>query len=192
MKKEIHTDSGKKVLPVILMAVEYAVSQGKTSIRYIAGIGKQWCEKEIDTLEKALEYIDEMNSCDKLWEKFCELTGNKNPKPTATQRKFLAAWSGEMGFSMDVIFLAYEEMADHTEKFSMQYMNKVLLNWHKEGLKTCDDIEKAKQARLATKSEAKGTVKPLPKAAGASYDLDEHEHRAKFSPPVYSKKKAEN
>lgn len=37
---------------VILMIIEYAVSIGKSSFHYIASIGKDWGEREIDTIEK--------------------------------------------------------------------------------------------------------------------------------------------
>ncbi|MBR2075705.1 MAG: DnaD domain protein, partial [Fibrobacter sp.] len=35
-----------------------------------------------------------------------------------------------------MIYLAYEEMANHTDKISFPYMNKVLANWHEAGIKT--------------------------------------------------------
>lgn len=174
-------------MSVILMAVEYAVSQGKTSMKYISSIGKLWCDKEIDTLEKALEFIDEMNSCDGIWERFRQLTGLKNPKPTTSQRGYLITWTKQFGYGIDMIYLAYEEMVDRTQKFSMQYIDRILANWHSQGVKTPDDVEKAK---LNYKnSAASSKVRTFPKnGADASYDLDEYERKAKQTPPVYKKK----
>ena len=50
----IHDQYGLPV-EVILMILEYAASQGKTSMAYIAKMGRDWGEREIDTLEKAEE-----------------------------------------------------------------------------------------------------------------------------------------
>ena len=177
-------------MSVILMAVEYAVSQGKTSIKYISSIGKLWCDKEIDTLEKALEFIDDMNSCDGIWERFKQLTGLKNPKPTSSQRSYLVTWTKEFGFGIDMIYLAYEEMVDHTQKFSMQYINKVLANWRAQNIKTPDDVDKAK-SQFKASAAPNTNVRSFPQnGTDASYDIDEYERMAKQSPPVYNRKKS--
>lgn len=175
--------------PVIVMAVEYALSQGKNSLKYIAGIGKQWCEKEIDTLEKAMQFIEDMNDCDGIWERFRQLTGLANPKPTAKQRGYLLTWTRDYGFGIDMIYLAYEEMADHTQKFSMQYIDKVLLSWKNSGIKTVDDAEKAKAAfESGKKTSAKEKTTP---AKEQSFDIDEYERKSRSTVPVYKKKKAD-
>ncbi|MCQ2463685.1 MAG: DnaD domain protein [Clostridia bacterium] len=175
-------------VPVIIMAVEYALSQGKNSLKYIAGIGKQWCEKEIDTLEKAMQFIEDMNECDGIWERFRQLTGLSNPKPTAKQRGYLLTWTRDYGFNIDMIYSAYEEMADHTQKFSMQYIDKVLLNWKNSGIKTTDDVE---QAKAAYESGKKPTANEKNNSKEHSYDIEEYERKARSTVPVYRKKKAE-
>ena len=43
-------------------AIEYAVNQQKTGFSSIAKIGKYWSEQGIDTLEGAMEYIEEHNA----------------------------------------------------------------------------------------------------------------------------------
>ena len=35
-----------------------------------------------------------------------------------------------------MIILAYDEMANHTGKLSFAYIDKILMNWHKKGIKT--------------------------------------------------------
>ena len=78
---------------VILMLLEYAKSKGKTGYKYIASIGREWSEKEIDSLESAEEYIREQHTTDTVWEQFRALTNAKNRNPTAKQKRYLLSWS---------------------------------------------------------------------------------------------------
>lgn len=155
---------------VIVTIIEYCVSVGKTSTSYIARIGKDWGEREIDTLEKADEVISELKASDEMWGEFRLRTGVSTPRPTSAQMKYLNRWKNEYGFSMDMIFLAYEETANNIQKMSFPYMDKVLKNWFAEGLRTPQDVAKAKQERNNSISSAKPEVKTKKKS---SYNIDE-------------------
>ena len=87
-----------------------------------------------------------------------------------------------MKFSIEMIFLAYEEMMDHSGKISFAYMNKVLANWHQKGLRTPEDVEKDKQNYRDSKKK-KNTAD-----TSTSYDMSEFNRRAD-SLPVYNSKK---
>ena len=155
---------------VIVTIIEYCVSVGKTSTSYIAKIGKDWGEREIDTLEKADEVISELKASDEMWGEFRLRTGISTPRPTSAQMKYLNRWKNEYGFSMDMIFLAYEETANNIQKMSFPYMDKVLKNWFTEGLRTLQDVAKAKQERINMVSSVKPEVKAKKKS---SYNIDE-------------------
>ena len=121
---------------VIVTIIEYCVSVGKTSTSYIAKIGKDWGEREIDTLEKADEVINELKASDEIWGEFRIRTGISTPRPTQAQMKYLNRWKNEYKFSMEMILLAYEETANNIQKMSFPYMDKILKNWFEEGIKT--------------------------------------------------------
>lgn len=89
---------------VILMIIEYAVSIGKSSFHYIASIGKDWGEREIDTIEKADEQISRLNSVNRVWASFAAMAGLSNSRPTQTQTKYIVTWNREWGFSTEMIF----------------------------------------------------------------------------------------
>ena len=129
---------------VILMAVEYSVSQKKTGFSSIAKIGKLWSEQGIDTLEGAMEYIDEHNVVDETWDKLRSLTDITNRTPTSKQRGYLVAWVKEYGYDENIIYYAYEESIDRTGKMSMPYMDKIIRNWYEKGVKTPMDIQREK------------------------------------------------
>lgn len=169
---------------VIIMIIEYAVSQGKGSISYITKIGKDWSEKEIDTFEKAEERIKELSACQGLWIKFKDYTGIKTPKPTSKQSEYLLRWNIQLGYSIDMICLAYEEMADHTDKISFAYMDRIITNWYEQGIKTKQQVE---QSSLEYKKKQQGSVKAdNGKKSSASYDLNEFNKQIS-SVPVYKR-----
>lgn len=89
---------------VILMIIEYAVSIGKSSFHYIASIGKDWGEREIDTIEKADEQISRLNSVNRVWASFAAMAGLSNSRPTQAQTKYIVTWNREWGFSTEMIF----------------------------------------------------------------------------------------
>ncbi len=163
---------------VIYMLVSHCASIGKGNFAYIAKVGKTWGENEIDTIEKADEQIKVLNSCISLWRELAAMAGIQNPRPTSSQSAYLKTWSVDMKFSVDMIYLAYEETLDHSGKISFAYMNKVLSNWHQKGLKTPAEVESDKQA-YREKNQKKS-------AATASYDMTEFNRRAEKL-PVYKK-----
>lgn len=172
---------------VILMIIEYAVSVGKANFHYIASIGKDWGKKEIDTIEKADEQISRLDTVNKLWRSFATMAGLSNSRPTQAQTKYMLTWNKQWGFSVEMIFSAYEEMTEHCQKMSFPYMNKILESWYNAGIKTLSDVEKSKSTPHtantppAKKGNAANSTKP-------SYDLDEFNRNALKRPIVYKKK----
>ena len=168
-------DSYGLPVEVILMAIEYAVSQGKASFSNIAKIGKRWSELEIDTLEGAMEYIEEHNIVNEVWHKLRLLTDITNKRPTSKQFGYLTAWIKEYGYDANMIFYAYEECVDRTGKMSMPYMDKIITSWHKNGVKTPLDIAEERkrwQESQAKKAPKKEKEKPQHEQREASYDID--------------------
>lgn len=168
-------------IEVIYMLVDYCKSVGKSGFSYISKVGKTWGEKEIDTIEKADEQIKILNSCNKLWKEFAEMAGIQNPRPSSSQSAYLRTWSVELKFNVEMIYLAYEEMLNHSSKISFPYMNKILMNWHSKGIKTPDDIEKEKEEYRRKKS-------PVAQAniSNVSFDINEINRRGEAL-PVYKK-----
>lgn len=180
-------DSYGLPVEVIVTILEYCASVGKTSTSYISKIGKDWSEKEIDTLEKADEMINQLKVADEMWNELRIKTGISTPRPTSVQMKYLNLWKNQYGFSLDMIYLAYEESANNIQKISFPYMDKVLQNWFKDGYKTVDDITRAKSERLNLASKPVLKQERVQKKK-ASYDIDEILKANNQTELVYKKK----
>lgn len=172
----LHDNCGLPV-EVILMLIGYCVSIDKRNMNYILKVGKGWAEKDIDTLEKAESEIERLTSQKNLWNRFKALTGITTPRPSSKQSEFLYKWSEEWGFSCDMIYLAYEEMIDHTPKQSFPYMDRILENWKESGITTPQLLMKNRQEREQSKN-AKNQPKNTQPNNAPSYDVDEFIKRA--------------
>ncbi len=161
---------------VILMAIEYSLSLKKTGWASIARIARRWSEMEIDTLEGAMQYIEEHNIVDETWDRLRKMTEITNRNPTEKQRKYMVAWVKEYGYDADIIYCAYEESIDNTGKMSMPYMDKIIRSWHEKGVKTLSDIQSEKvkwetEKKKRFSKDKKGSDKT---DGDASYDIDEY------------------
>ncbi len=164
-------------IEVIYMLVSYCVEIGKSSYAYMSKVAKNWGERDIDTVEKASEIIENLNACQSIWNKFTRLTGIQNPKPTAKQGQHLLTWVKEYKFSLDMIYCAYEIMVDNCSKISFKYMDAILKDWYQKGIKNPEEIEKDKKPVADKKSNKKSQK--------SSYDMDEFKRRADKL-PVYN------
>lgn len=182
----IHDHYGLPI-EVLFMLIDYCVSVGKTNYAYIEAVGRDWGTREIDTLDKAAEQITSLRKANNLWKEFSEAAGIKNPRPTTKQVEFLRRWSDEWNFSVDMMILAYEEMANHTGKLSFGYINKVLMNWHTKGYKTPSDVEKAESET----QDKMNSYKITKTTSTASYDLNEFKEQSLHGELKYERKKKE-
>lgn len=149
---------------VILTLIQHLADSGRGATSNILRIGKIWAEREINTLDAANEYIQNDSEVNRLFTEFRTATGISNPRPTQKQTEYLLSWM-QMGSSTELLVKAYEETVERTGKLSFAYMDKILKNWHNNGLKTTDAVaEKAKQRAETKKNTA---------TQNRSFDLDD-------------------
>ena len=133
-------------IEVLFMLLEYCVSIGKTNFQYIEQVGKDWGTNEIDTIEKAAERINKLNNANANWAEVAKYAGLSNPKPTKSQTDYLSKWLGDMNFSLDMVFRAYDTAVEKTGKINWKYMDKILTGWFTKGILKAEDIDSVKSA----------------------------------------------
>lgn len=123
----------------VLMAVGYAVSLGKASIRYVEGLVLGWADEEIitpDQVDAKIRELQQIRQSATQVEQMLNL-----PRPlNAAQAKLAAKWLGVWHFSQAMLQHAYTLTLDHCDKFSPAYMDKILERWHSEGITQPDRI----------------------------------------------------
>lgn len=87
---------------------------------------------------------------------FRELGISRN-RPTSAETAYIDAWSEEMQFSEDLITLACQKaILSRPQSANFAYVNGILENWYKNGVKSIRDVETLDQEFIKKKNENTG------------------------------------
>ncbi len=136
---------------VVIMLLQYAASRGKTAKRYLETVAIDWADKGIDNYESAEEYIREIELKLSNEGKIRGILGIYDRALTQTEKKYIKAWTFEKNIPSELVAEAYDRTVTATGKLSWQYMNKILISWSEDGIKTVDGV-KEKEALFKLKS----------------------------------------
>lgn len=126
---------------VIMLTIEHCASEGKGSIRYVEKLLLDFADKDINTYEKVEEYIMSRKAYLGFENQIRGLFGLGKRALTQKEKAFMSSWQN-MGFSWDMIKLAYERTVDGTKNQpNMNYMNKILENWSTSGFNSPSEVE---------------------------------------------------
>lgn len=169
----MHDNDGLPV-DVIIMLIQYAVSLGKTNMKYIEKMAIEWGAEEIDTLQKAENKIISLSQRRDAWNIVLKATGIEHRSATAKEEKLANQWVNEMGFGIEMIKEAYERCVNAKGKYIAGYIDKILTRWHDSGLKTLEQVKNEGKAGNTKKySNATGRYAP-------TYNLEEYEKYSIF------------
>ncbi|MBR5156119.1 MAG: DnaD domain protein [Clostridia bacterium] len=136
---------------VVVMLLRFAASRGKTAKRYLETVAIDWADKGIDNYESAEEYIREIELKLSNEGKVRGILGIYDRALTQTEKKYIKAWTFEKDIPCELVAEAYDRTVAATGKLSWAYMNKILLSWYEEGLRTADEVRE-KEALFKLKS----------------------------------------
>jgi DnaD/phage-associated family protein len=119
--------------------MQYCVDNHKTDFRYMEKVAIGWDQKGITTPKQARTENYRHNS-DIIT--IMKSLGMEN-SPTEREGTFISKWSGELGFTMDIILEACDRTVLATPKGRLKYCDGILRSWQKKGVKTREDIARA-------------------------------------------------
>lgn len=143
---------------------------------YISTMAKNWAEEGITTLAAADEKLKDIEDSDKAWVNIVEMSGIRHRNPTVKQRDMIKRWMAD--FSMEMIGLACDAMKENADKPSLNYVDGILKNWKKKGIKTPADVDADNQKHS---NAAKAEKTKSDDGIDETYDLDEITKRAMFN-----------
>ena len=140
--------------------VEYCVSKGHTSIRYIEKVALRWAEDDITSVEKAKQASNLHNQTYFTVMRALGITG-RNLVPAETA--FIDKWKNTYGFSSELISEACQRTIQATHQPSFEYTDSILTNWLKKDVKSPADI-----ARLDAEFQSRKKPSSTANAASAN------------------------
>ena len=155
---------------IVLTILQYYQSEkdkGQSiGVSYVAAMAKNWSDEGITTLDAAEEKLKAIEESDRYWNEIIDLSGIRHRRPTAKQRDMIKNWRAD--FNMEMIALACDAMRENAERPTLKYVDSVLKNWKKKGIKTPEDVAKDNE-----KHTAKSNKKSSEKLEGKpSFDID--------------------
>ena len=135
----------------IMMLLSYCVSINKKTLHYAEKLAFALYDEGICTSEQLSEELRRREVAAASEGKIRSIFGIGTRALTSKEKKFIATWTLEMGYGMEVITKAYELTADATGKASFPYANTILERWHASGLTTLEAIEESYKKEDASK-----------------------------------------
>ena len=142
--------------------IEYCVSKGSKSIRYMEKVALSWAESGISSVDMAKQ---ETNTYHKNYFTVLKAFGISGRTPVDSEIKFINRWLNEFGFTMDIITEACSRTVSQTGKASFQYTDGILNAWYKNGVRSLSDVRTQDQRYRENRDKReKSSSKPIAKA----------------------------
>ncbi len=129
---------------VILVLIEYYVSKGKRSMKYLEKEAGKWATAEIDTVKKAKAYIKKREDFLSYTNRLRTLLGIHERHLTTRELAFINKWQNEFFMSPEMVKAAFELTVNQTGKLSFAYMSKILESWAQNKITTPENITRTK------------------------------------------------
>ena len=159
-------------IEVIEYLLSYCDDNDHRNLRYIEKCAIDWADNEIDSLERAMLYV---KSFDANYRKILRHMGVESKYPAARQREHMDNWLNVLKLPIEVILFCCDSQIDAKGKATFGYVNTVLTSWHKAGVKTLEDAEKAKEA-FSSEEKTKRLKKPAAPKTNRFINFNQREY----------------
>lgn len=118
--------------------VEYCVTNGRRSVRYMETVAVDWHRKKIKTVEQARIYTPLHN---KNLYAVMKALGLNGRQPAPSERKIIDKWFQEYGFSLDMVVEACNRTMVSIHEPNLNYVESILSRWKKAGIFRLDQVQ---------------------------------------------------
>lgn len=130
-------DELKMSADLIEYLVEYCVSRGRKSMRYIETVALAWFKDGVTTVEMAREASSRFS---KDYYTILKAMGISGRNPVENEITYIDTWRKTYGFDLELIQEACSRTVLTTGQPSFQYADKILSGWKKKNVHTLEDI----------------------------------------------------
>lgn len=134
---------------LLIHLYDYCISLGKSNSNYIQAVALSWHEQGVKTPEDAKKVTTDYNTA---YTAISKAFGLGRPL-AIIEKQFVERWQKEWTIDLSVIIEACNRTMLKIQKADFKYTEGILDNWHKSGIKTLLDVEKADEIYAKHKSE---------------------------------------
>lgn len=146
--------------------VEYCITKGHSSLRYMNKVALGWADAGIKTVDQAK---DNAAAHSQIYYSVMKALGITGRNLVDSEVSLINKWVGEYGFDIELVKAACSKTISAIQKPSFEYTDSILANWRKKDVHTLKDVEvlDANFAK-ANKASATGSSQSTNAANGSS------------------------
>lgn len=146
--------------------VEYCITKGHSSLRYMNKVALGWADAGIKTVDQAK---DDAAAHSQIYYSVMKALGITGRNLVDSEVSLINKWVGEYGFDIELVKAACSKTISAIQKPSFEYTDSILTNWRKKDVHTLKDVEvlDANFAK-ANKASATGSSQGTNTANGSS------------------------
>lgn len=165
--------------------VEYCITKGHSSLRYMNKVALGWADAGIKTVDQAK---DDAAAHSQIYYSVMKALGITGRNLVDSEVSLINKWIGEYGFDIELVKAACSKTISAIQKPSFEYTDSILANWRKKDVHTLKDVEvldanfaKANKASVTGSSQgtnaANGSSKPKSNNPGSKNKFNNFNQR---------------
>ena len=169
--------------------VEYCVSRGRKSMRYIETVALAWTRDGVTTVEMAR---DASSRFSKDYYTILKAMGISGRNPVENEISYIDTWRKTYGFDLELIQEACSRTVLSTGQPSFQYADKILSGWKKKNVHTLEDVRLLDAEHKKRQLEKAVSRKKQPAAQSQSNNRFNNFHQRDYDFTEYEKRLLNN
>lgn len=133
--------------------VEYCITKGHSSLRYMNRVALGWADAGIKTVDQAK---DDAAAHSQIYYSVMKALGITGRNLVDSEVSLINKWVGEYGFDIELVKAACSKTISAIQKPSFEYTDSILTNWRKKDVHTLKDVE-VLDANFAKANKATGS-----------------------------------
>lgn len=133
--------------------VEYCITKGHSSLRYMNKVALGWADAGIKTVDQAK---DDAAAHSQIYYSVMKALGITGRNLVDSEVTLINKWVGEYGFDIELVKAACSKTISAIQKPSFEYTDSILANWRKKDVHTLKDVE-VLDANFAKANKASAT-----------------------------------
>ena len=133
--------------------VEYCITKGHSSLRYMNKVALGWADAGIKTVDQAK---DDAAAHSQIYYSVMKALGITGRNLVDSEVSLINKWVGEYGFDIELVKAACSKTISAIQKPSFEYTDSILANWRKKDVHTLKDVE-VLDANFAKANKASAT-----------------------------------
>lgn len=163
----------------IITLAAYLSEKDKLTAQRLGAEAERLIKREIDSVDKLLEYLkDKDEEIGEEWE-FKKLVGIKNRNLTKKEKEYIKRWYLEFAFGNEIISEAFSISGKLGNQINCSYMDKILTRWHEAGCRTVNECkilserDKAEMDAQAQEKKPPSIPRKKPTPRYGEFDVNE-------------------